>query len=75
MRTTLSSKQWSRIRGYVNGLKPEAKNAMKHRIETWEESVAKELAEVADGRPPSALGRSQKLDSSLVSQVAQWLKK
>lgn len=72
MRTILSATQWARLRAYVNGLDDEAKKKLAHRCEAWEKSVAVELSRVADGQ---ASGPKQPLDSSLVSQVAGWLRK
>ncbi len=78
MRTSLSALQWQRLRAYVHSLDDQAKRYLLHRCETWEKAVAKELSAIADGHkdPKTAAGgrNSPALDSSLVNQVAGWLK-
>ncbi len=79
MRSTLNAKQWSRLRAYVNGLDDEAKQKLLHRCQEWAKAVAKELSKVANGRDPQSAAREdnavQPLDSELVSQIANWLRK
>jgi hypothetical protein len=75
-RTSLSAKQWARLRAYVSSLDAKATEELRHRCATWEKSVAQELGRVADGKPPTdRLAKSNSLDASLIEQVAGWLKK
>lgn len=76
MKTILSAKQWSRIRAHVNGLDQKGREDLQHRLLHWREAVAKELAEVSDGRTPSAVrGKSQPLSDDMLEQILGWLRK
>lgn len=83
MRTSLSAKEWARLKSYANSLDADTRARLLHRCENWEGSVAIELGAVVDGKASKDSSgkwvfhkpsKSHALDNSLISQVAGWLR-